>query len=136
MRRRRCGLRYSPQRATRADRATRTIFKLSRPVAALQSRDSRRPMCYLQGARIGRVIGGIHTDMPKMIWDESYWLQRAEEARTISADLRSPECRQIMREMAASYERLAQLTKDFRRAAISQDRTRPRRDVDPSIGYD
>jgi DNA-directed RNA polymerase subunit N (RpoN/RPB10) len=56
----------------------------------------------------------------KLIWDEAYWLDRAEEARTLLEDIRHPECRRIMSEMAESYERLAEQTKRFREAARDQ----------------
>lgn len=55
--------------------------------------------------------------MPKLIWDEDYWLHRAEEARTASDEIRNPECRRIMLGIADSYDRLAQQTKQFQEAA-------------------
>jgi hypothetical protein len=55
--------------------------------------------------------------MPKLIWDEDYWLHRAEEARAMASEIRNPECRRIMVEIADSYERLAQQSKDFVSAA-------------------
>src|SRR5215475_1901032 len=53
--------------------------------------------------------------MPKIIWDETYWLQRADEVRAICDSMRNHECRRIMGEMAESYERLASLTKRFQK---------------------
>jgi hypothetical protein len=55
--------------------------------------------------------------MPKLIWDENYWLHRAEEARAMASEIRNPECRRIMVEIADSYDRLAQQSKDFVSAA-------------------
>jgi hypothetical protein len=40
----------------------------------------------------------------KPIWNESYWLDRAEEALAKAADIRNPDCRRIMAELAATYE--------------------------------
>ena len=55
--------------------------------------------------------------LPQLVWDEAYWRHRAEEARAIEANLRHPECRRIMLEIAESYDRLAKLTTQFRSAA-------------------
>jgi hypothetical protein len=55
--------------------------------------------------------------LPKMTWDETYWLQRADQARAIGDSMRNHECRMIMEEMAESYERLAGLTKRFQKKA-------------------
>jgi len=55
--------------------------------------------------------------MPKLIWDEEYWLHRAEEAHTIGESIRHPECKRIMADIAESYARLARFTKDFQKAA-------------------
>jgi hypothetical protein len=55
----------------------------------------------------------------KLIWHEGYWRDRAEEARTIAEEIRNPECRRIMREIAGSYESLARLTNDFQSAAMT-----------------
>jgi hypothetical protein len=57
--------------------------------------------------------------MPKLIWDEEYWLHRAEEARTIGESIRHPECKRIMADIAESYMRLAGLTKAFQKAAAT-----------------
>jgi hypothetical protein len=35
--------------------------------------------------------------MVKLIWDEAYWLHRAEEARIIEDQIRNPGCKRIMR---------------------------------------
>ena len=53
----------------------------------------------------------------KLIWDKTYWLDRGEEARAIASEIRNPECKRIMAEIAASYDRLARLTDDFHSAA-------------------
>ena len=55
----------------------------------------------------------------KLIWNKTYWLDRAEEARTIASDIRNPECKRIMADIAASYEHLARLTHDFKSAAMT-----------------
>jgi hypothetical protein len=55
--------------------------------------------------------------MIKLIWNEGYWLDRAEEALAISADISNPECKRIMRELAATYEHVARLTAEFKSAA-------------------
>jgi len=55
----------------------------------------------------------------KLIWDQTYWLDRAEEARAIATEIRNPECRRIMVEIAASYDHLAALTCDFQCAAMT-----------------
>jgi hypothetical protein len=57
--------------------------------------------------------------IPKLIWNEEYWLHRAEEAHTLGASIRHPECKRIMADIAESYARLARLTKDFQKAAAS-----------------
>jgi hypothetical protein len=54
----------------------------------------------------------------KLIRDKAYWLDRAEEARAIAAVIRNPDCKRIMVEIAASYDRLASLTGDFQGAAM------------------
>ena len=53
----------------------------------------------------------------KVIWNQGHWLDRAEEARAAAGNLRNPECRRIMCEIAKSYDHLAKLSKDFNRAA-------------------
>lgn len=55
--------------------------------------------------------------MPKLIWDETYWRHRAEEARTIADRLDNAECKPIMSGIAESYQRLAELTMAFRISA-------------------
>ena len=60
--------------------------------------------------------------MPKLIRDETYWRDRAEEARSIEGGLKDAECKKIMREIAESYERLAELTTRFRAAAKTKDK--------------
>jgi len=54
---------------------------------------------------------------PKLIWSEQHWLFRAEEARTMLDDIKNPECRKIMSDIAETYARLATLTAGFHRAA-------------------
>jgi hypothetical protein len=48
---------------------------------------------------------------------EIYWRDRAEEGRAISANIRNPQCKRIMQELAATYEHLARLTVEFKSAA-------------------
>jgi hypothetical protein len=60
----------------------------------------------------------------KLIWHEGYWRHRSEEARAISEEIRNPDCRRIMREIAESYEYLARLTKSFQKAAMAPQQTR------------
>ena len=55
----------------------------------------------------------------KLIWNKTYWLNRAEEARAIATEIRNPECKRIMVEIAASYDHLATLTDDFQSAAMT-----------------
>jgi hypothetical protein len=49
---------------------------------------------------------------PSAINDPAYWRQRAEEARRLAGELTEPAAKQAMQEVAASYERLAQLAQD------------------------
>jgi hypothetical protein len=49
---------------------------------------------------------------PGAINDPAYWRQRAEEARRLAGELTEPAAKQAMQEVAASYERLAQLAQD------------------------
>jgi len=39
-----------------------------------------------------------------MIWKESYWANRAEQARATVESIRNPECRRIVREIAVSFD--------------------------------
>jgi hypothetical protein len=55
--------------------------------------------------------------MPKLVWDEEYWRSRATEARTMGDQIRHPDCKRIMGEMARSYDHLAELTKQSRESA-------------------
>jgi hypothetical protein len=54
----------------------------------------------------------------KLVWNEAYWNDRAEEARTIGQEIRNPECKRIMRDIADTYDRLATLTKNFQKASM------------------
>jgi hypothetical protein len=56
--------------------------------------------------------------MPKLIWDEEYWRHCAEEARSFAVDIRHPECKRIMDDIAKSYDRLAELSLEFRGTAV------------------
>jgi hypothetical protein len=55
--------------------------------------------------------------MLKLIWNEAYWADHAEEARSIAEKIQNPECRLIVLDMAISYGRLAKLTRDFKSSA-------------------
>ena len=55
----------------------------------------------------------------KVIWNEGHWLDRAEEARAAAENIRTPECKRIMCEIARSYEHLARLSTDFKEAAVT-----------------
>jgi hypothetical protein len=55
--------------------------------------------------------------MPKIIWNENYWLDRAEDARLMGGDLQNDDCRRIMHGIADCYEHLATLSKLFHEAA-------------------
>jgi hypothetical protein len=44
--------------------------------------------------------------------DPAYWRQRADETRRMADELTDPAARQALQEVAASYERLAQIAED------------------------
>jgi hypothetical protein len=44
--------------------------------------------------------------------DEEYWLERAREALSQAESLVHPEAKRLMLEIAAGYQRLAQLTEE------------------------
>lgn len=46
---------------------------------------------------------------PSAINDPAYWRQRAEEARRLADELTDPVAREAAQDVAASYERLAQI---------------------------
>lgn len=62
----------------------------------------------------------------KLIWNEGYWSDRAEEARATSETMQNPECQRIMREIADSYALLARLTRQFHDAARHDARSEQR----------
>jgi hypothetical protein len=62
---------------------------------------------------------------PKLIWDEDHWRFRAREARNIQDTLRDPDCKRLMNGIAECYERLADLTRDFQKAAAAHMWSRP-----------
>ena len=49
--------------------------------------------------------------MPSKSHDEQYWLERAEETYAQAGRLTHPEAKKLMLEIAAGYQRLAQLLK-------------------------
>jgi len=44
--------------------------------------------------------------------DEEYWLERAREAYALAGEMVYPEAKRVMREIAATYQRLAQTTQE------------------------
>jgi hypothetical protein len=55
----------------------------------------------------------------KLIWNEAYWANRAEEARAIQQEIRNSKRRRIMGEIADSDDRLAVLTRKFQTTAMA-----------------
>jgi hypothetical protein len=51
-------------------------------------------------------------NVPVRINDPAYWRQRADEARRMADELTDPLARQAIMEVAAAYERLAQIAED------------------------
>jgi hypothetical protein len=47
-----------------------------------------------------------------LINDPEHWRSRAEEARAIASDLKHPEAKRIMEDIAVGYDRLAQQATD------------------------
>jgi hypothetical protein len=45
--------------------------------------------------------------MTTILDNPAHWIERAEEARTIADEIRDPESKKIMLEIAEGYERLA-----------------------------
>ena len=50
--------------------------------------------------------------MPSDRTDESYWLERARETLSHAERMMHPEAKRLMLEIAAGYQRLAQLTEE------------------------
>ena len=48
--------------------------------------------------------------MPKLIWNENYWRDRAAEARAMGSDQRNDDCQRIIHGIADCYEHLATLS--------------------------
>ena len=57
--------------------------------------------------------------MAKVRWTEARWAKRAQKARALAKNVRTPARRRMMLEMAEFYDRLANLTRDFKTAAGS-----------------
>ena len=57
-----------------------------------------------------RTGGSPH--VPSKLLDEEYWLERAREAYALSDRMVYPEAKRLMREIAASYQRLAHSTEE------------------------
>ena len=83
--------------------------------------------------RGGMTEGRVKKKKPtvKLVWNEAYWSDRAEEARTIGQEIRNPECRRIMRDIADAYDRLATLSKNFQKASMVPHSYRAEGDVGP-----
>jgi hypothetical protein len=54
-----------------------------------------------------------HLGADKLIWNETYWADRAKEARAIQQEIRNCECKRIMGEIADPCDRLAVPTSKF-----------------------
>ena len=52
------------------------------------------------------------THVPSKPIDAEIWLERAREAYALSDQMAYPEAKRLMREIAASYQRLAQTTQE------------------------
>jgi hypothetical protein len=73
----------------------------------------------LGDAREGTIALSMTRPPAKLIWNADHWLDRAEEALTMAADIRNPECKRVMVELAATYKHLAKLTTYFQAAAAT-----------------
>lgn len=76
-----------------------------------------KPKCHAQVIRSFSYKSQAASCPQSMIWKESYWANRAEQARATVESIRNPECRRIVREIAVSFDRLAKLTGDFKSSA-------------------
>jgi hypothetical protein len=54
--------------------------------------------------------------MAKVRWTDARWTKRAQKARARAKSIRAPVRQEMMLEMAEFYDRLAKLTRDFKRA--------------------
>jgi hypothetical protein len=54
--------------------------------------------------------------MAKVRWTDARWAKRAQKARARAKSIRAPVRQEMMLEMAEFYDRLAKLTRDFKRA--------------------
>jgi hypothetical protein len=50
--------------------------------------------------------------MPSLLNNVRHWLERAEEARAVAGQINDPEAKQVMLDIAASYERMAKLAEE------------------------
>ena len=57
--------------------------------------------------------------MAKARWTEARWAKRAQKARALAKNMRTPVRRRMMLEMADFYDRLARLTRDLKTAGGS-----------------
>ena len=55
--------------------------------------------------------------MTKLIWSERHWRNRAEDARASLPKIRNPDRRRIVGDIAATYDHLAELTRQYHEAA-------------------
>ena len=58
--------------------------------------------------------------MAKVRWTEARWAKRAQKARVLANNTPTPVRRRMMLEMAEFYDRLAELTRDFKTAGVSR----------------
>src|SRR6516165_1974792 len=58
--------------------------------------------------------------MAKVRWTEARWAKRAQKARALANNTPTPVRRRMMLEMAEFYDRLAELTRDFKTAGVSR----------------
>jgi len=58
--------------------------------------------------------------MAKVRWIEARWAKRAQKARALANNTPTPVRRRMMLEMAEFYDRLAELTRDFKTAEGSR----------------
>jgi hypothetical protein len=63
-----------------------------------------KPKCHAQDIRSFSYKSQAASCPQSMIWKESYWANRAEQARATVESIRNPECRRIVREIAVSFD--------------------------------
>lgn len=58
--------------------------------------------------------------MESFLWDEQYWVNRAAEARVMQEHIHDAPCNQIMKDIAATYDQLGRLIKQFKQASVNR----------------